>query len=119
MAPNEASEPVAAAEPSVSELKDTVTALQRQFFSLLLAVMVVSGTLSLYLYRQASLTRKDLAGIQSDRAAVQLVATFNQDRKGMQALLEKLNDYGKTHPDVYQILVRYGFAAPQAAAPKK
>ena len=100
MAPNESSDPAVAAEPSepsVSELKETVAALQRQFFSLLLAVIVVSGTLSLYLYRQASLTRKDLAALRNDRAAVQLVATFNQDRKGIQSLVEKLNDYAKTH----------------------
>jgi hypothetical protein len=118
MAPNESSDP--AADPGVADLKDAVAALQRQLVSLMLAVIVVSGTVSLYLYRQASLTRKDLA------QAEKMVAAFQHDRPEMLAFLGKLNDYGKTHPDVYQILVHNGFAAPTApaaappaAAPKK
>jgi hypothetical protein len=117
MAPNESSDP-AADDASVADLKETVAALQRQFFSLMLAVIVVSGTVSLYLYRQASLIRKDLD--QTEK----IVAAFQHDRPVMLNFLGKLNDYAKTHPDVNQIVMRNGFAAPPAtaappAAPKK
>ena len=47
-----------------TELMDQVVALRHQVFTLLLALVVVSGTLTVYLYRQASLAGKDLAAVK-------------------------------------------------------
>jgi DNA integrity scanning protein DisA with diadenylate cyclase activity len=104
---------------SVSDLSNQVAALQRQVFSLLLALIVVSGTVTVYLYRQASLMRKDIESIRPQ--ATQYIETFNKNRAVMQNFIEQLNAYSQTHPDIHQLLLRNGFAAPAApaAAPKK
>ena len=39
---------------------DQIVALRHQVFTLLLALIVVSGTLTVYLYRQARVTGKDI-----------------------------------------------------------
>jgi len=107
MAQNESS------DTAVLDLKDQVVALQRQTFSLLLALIVVSGTVTVYLYQQASMQGKDLGAIR--QPADQVINTFNQNRTGMQNFIGQLNAYGQTHPDIEQLLIRNGFAA----VPKK
>jgi hypothetical protein len=107
MAPNESS------DSAVSDLKDQVVALQRQAFSLLLALIVVSGTVTVYMYRQASMEGKDLEALKQQGGAI--INTFNQNRAGFQNFISQLNAYGQTHPEIEQLLIRNGFAA----APKK
>ena len=46
------------------DLMDQVVALRHQVFTLLLALVFVSGTLTVYLYRQASVAKKDLAAVK-------------------------------------------------------
>lgn len=96
-------------EVSGSELRDQVAALQRLVFSLLLALIVVSGTLTVYLYRQASLTHKDIDSIRPQ--AEQIITAFNANRAAMQNFIKELNAYGQTHPDIEMILQKNGFAS--------
>ena len=102
---------------SVSDLKEQIAALQRQTFSLLLALIIVSGTVTVYLYREASLMGKDLDNIKPQ--AEQIINTFNQNKAGMQIFLNQLTDYGKTHPEVQQLLAKYRFGPAPALAPAK
>ena len=102
-------EPNESPDFSGSDLKDQIAALQRQVFSLLLALIVVSGTVTVYLYRQASITRKDMEVFRPQ--AEQFINNFNQNRGLMQNFVNQLNAYGQTHPEVEQILIRNGFAA--------
>jgi hypothetical protein len=105
-------------DTSVSELKDQIAALQRQTFSLLLTLIVVSGTLTVYLYREASVIGKEMEAAKPQ--AEQIINTFNQNKNGMQNFVNQLGDYSKTHPEIQQLLARNGFgAAPAAAPPKK
>jgi hypothetical protein len=97
-------------------LNDQVAALQRQVFALLLALVVVSGTLTVYLYRQASILGKDIA---SDE---QRIAAVNQGETIMVSLANQLAAYAKTHPDIAPLLAKYGVGPggiPVAPAPKK
>jgi len=104
--------------PLSGDLASQVAALQRQIFTLLLALIVVSGTLTVYLYRQASVTRKDIESIRPQ--AEQIISSFNQNRAGMQAFVNQLVDYGRTHPDFQPILKKYGLGmAPATNAPAK
>jgi DNA integrity scanning protein DisA with diadenylate cyclase activity len=92
---------------SVSVLKSQVAALERQVFSLLLALIVVSGTVTIYLYRQASLLRKDIEALAPQ--ANQIIKTVNDNRAGMSTFLNQLAAYGQTHPDFEkQIMQRNG-----------
>lgn len=92
---------------SVSILKEKVALLERQSFSLLLALIVVSGTLTGYLYRQASILHKDIDANQ------QIINAVQDNRKGMSDFLNELGAFGQTHPDFeQQIMIKNGLVPP-------
>jgi len=92
-----------------------IAALKRQMFSLLVALVVVSGTLTVYLYRQASVTGKDLDAIRPQ--ATQIIGAFNKDQKLIVQFVNALVAYGQTHPDFQPVLRKYGIGAKPAVAP--
>jgi hypothetical protein len=104
-----------------AELASQVAALRRQTFTLMLVLIIVSGTLTVFLYRQASLTKKDIAALKPQ--ATQVINAFNQERPLIQSFVQQLVAYGKTHPDFeQQVLKKYGITektVAAAAAPKK
>ncbi len=102
--------------PAPADLSEQLAALQRQVFTLLLALIVVSGTLTVFLYRQASLTGKDIATIKPQ--AQQLMQVYKQNLPNMEAFVNQLVAYGQAHPDFRPILQKYGINA-AATAPKK
>jgi hypothetical protein len=120
--------PATAAEPE--NLGAQCAALQRQVFTLLLALFIVSGTLTVFLWRQARYAQKDLEAVKAP--AAQLIQAFNQEKPNMDKFVGQLVDYGRAHPDFVPILNKYRIpltnptapvapapAVPPAAAPKK
>jgi hypothetical protein len=101
--------------PAQTELMDQIVALRHQVFTLLLALVVVSGTLTVYLYRQASITGKDIAAIKPQ--ATRIIQEFSQNRVGMENFVKQLSAYGNTHPDFQPILKKYGIVPQPATAP--
>ena len=101
--------------PVQTELMDQIVALRHQVFTLLLALVVVSGTLTVVLYRQARLTGRDIEGIKPQ--ANQIIDAFKRDRQGMENFVKQLTAYGVTHPDFQPILKKYGLVPPPAGAP--
>ena len=79
-----------------------IAALKTQMFTLLLALIVVSGTVTVYLYRQASLTGKDL------NASNQLIANVQHNQDLIIPFANQLAGYAQTHPDFRPILAKYG-----------
>jgi hypothetical protein len=116
-----------------SDLNSEISALRNQVYVLLIALIVVSGTLSVFLYRQASITRKDLDALKPQ--AEQLINSFNQNQALIANFVNQLVAYGQTHPDFVPVLAKYGIApvkgipagapagalpaAPAPATPKK
>ena len=101
--------------PVPAEWMDQMVALRHQVFTLLLALVVVSGTLTVFLYRQASLTGKDIAAIRPQ--VNQMLEAFKHDQQGMENFVKQLTAYGVTHPDFQPILKKYGLVPPPAGAP--
>ena len=97
--------------PVQTELMDQLVALRHQVFTLLLALVAVSGTLTVVLYRQARLTGKDIDTIKPQ--ATQIIAAFKRDQPAMENFVKQLTAYGVTHPDFQPILKKYGIV-PQA-----
>jgi hypothetical protein len=97
--------------PVQTELLDQLVALRHQVFTLLLALVVISGTLTVVLYRQARLTGKDIDIIKPQ--ATQIIAAFKRDQPSMENFVKQLTAYGVTHPDFQPILKKYGIV-PQA-----
>ena len=100
--------------PVQTELMDQIVALRHQVFTLLLVLVVVSGTLTVVLYRQAKLTGRDIAIIKPQ--ATQIIAAFKRDLPLMENFVKQLTAYGVTHPDFQPILKIYGIVATQPAA---
>ena len=92
-----------------------ISALKRQVFTLLVALVVVSGTLTVYLYRQASITGKDITAIQPQ--AQQLIGAFNQNQSLMIGFVNQLVVYGQAHPDFRPVLLKYGIQPPPPGTP--
>ena len=100
--------------PVQTDLMDQIVALRHQVFTLLLVLVVVSGTLTVVLYRQAKLTGRDIAIIKPQ--ATQIIAAFKRDLPLMENFVKQLTAYGVTHPDFQPILKKYGIVATQPAA---
>lgn len=84
-------------------LREQVQALQHLVVSLLILVVIISGTLSIFLLRQWRLTSKEVAGLNN------MITEFNKDRGAKnEALISKLTEFGRTHPDFVPILGHYG-----------
>ena len=98
-----------------TDLMDQVVALRQQVFTLLLALVVVSGTLTVYLYRQASVAGKDLAAVKPQ--ATQMIDLFKKTQPQMDAFVKQLTAYGVTHPDFQPILRKYGIVPQAQPAP--
>jgi hypothetical protein len=98
-----------------------ISALRNQIFVLLIALIVLSGTVTVYLYRQASVARKDIEAVKPQ--AEQVIGLFNQNQALMNNFFNAVVVYGKAHPDFQPILLKNGInvAQPAAApvAPKK
>jgi len=90
------------------DLNSEIVALRNQVYVLLIALIVVSGTLTVYLYRQASIERKDIESIRPQ--AEQLINTFNQNQALMVNFVNNLVAYGQAHPDFVPVLAKYGIA---------
>jgi len=94
------------ASADLSQLEAQVQSLHQLIISVLVLMIVISGTLSIYLLRQWRMTSKDLASIRP--AASQVFAEYTKERAPrMDAFLERLKDYGRTHSDFVPILIRY------------
>ncbi len=98
--------------PVPADVSQQVAALRQQVFSLLLALIVVSGTLTVTLYRQASLAGKDIAALK-----VQVIDRYKQQQPAMENFLNQLAAFGVTHPDFRtNILLKYGITSAPAPA---
>src|ERR1700722_10947517 len=91
---------------SQSEISDQIAALQRQVFTLLVVLIIVSGTLTVFLYRQASVTRSDIKAIKPQ--AMQLINAFKQNQANIQIFVNQLTAFGQAHPDFRPVLQKYG-----------
>ena len=91
--------------------------LRRQIFFQLVALVVVSASLTVYLYRQASVQGKQIA------QAEKIIDSYNQQATNVVNVLNELVAYGQKHPDFNTaILKKYGLgpaagnSAPAAAS---
>ena len=115
-------------QPNLSDLQAQYDALRHLVVSILILLVVISGTLNIYLLRQWRSTSKDLAGVRPQ--AAQMITEF-QKVSGplMQDFVKKITEYGRTHPDFAPVLAKYGLkpasltnpapAIPAATSPKK
>jgi hypothetical protein len=90
-----------------SDLAGQFASLQKQVTMLLLALIVLSGTLTTYLCYESRIMGKDLESITPQ--AMQMIKGYNQEEPNMEKFVQQLVAYGQTHPDFQEILKKYPF----------
>jgi hypothetical protein len=94
--------------PDSTDTSSEIVALRNQAFNLLVALIMISGTLTYVLYRQASLSGKDDEALSQQ--VNQQVAILQATRPGLLIFVNQLGAYGMTHPDIRPLLAKYGIA---------
>ena len=108
--------------PETEDLKQQCSGLQRQMTTLLLALVIVSGTLTVFLWRQVRYARRDLQAMKPP--ASQIIQDFKQNKAAMDAFIAKVAEFGRTHSDFTPIMTKYqiptstGVPPATAIAPK-
>jgi hypothetical protein len=122
---------LAAPQPEVADLRAQFESLRHLVISVLVLLIVVSGTFNIFLLRQAKSARADVLIIQPQ--ITQLVAEYKKSSEpAINTFVKQLSEFGRTHPDFAPVLAKYGIkpgmttgtaptnaAPPPAAAPKK
>lgn len=106
MAMNESQNEPEANLPAVDDLPGQVACLRRQITILLFALIVLSGTLTVYLWYQSHITGRAIGTLQPQ--AIQMTKVFEQNRPIMDKLVRQLIVYGQSHPDFQPVLKKYG-----------
>ena len=110
-------------EPVVNDWRAEHEALWQFVVSMLVLVIIMSGTLNIFLARQCKNSGDDL---KMARAQTQnLVANYQKnDGPAIEAIVNKLREFGQTHSDFVPILNKYGLkpapattVAPPATSP--
>ena len=103
------------------DLSSQVAELRRAVVALLVALFVVSGTISVFLGVQSRRFGKELDATRPQAAkAVDFIA---KEQPVIRSFAARLADYGRTHSDIRPLIARYGIgltnsglnAAPAAA----
>jgi hypothetical protein len=111
---NKPSDSAASASTEVTALKVECDNLRRLLVSALLLMIVVSGTVNLYLLRQVKYARTDLNAIS--QPVKQMLAEYEKARPIMEQFVQRAQDFSRTNPDFLPILAKYNLK-PAAAAP--
>lgn len=104
---NPAGQPNPPPQSELAEVKAECESLRHALVSVLILVLVVSGTLNLFFLRQYRNAKSQLK-IEGPQVG-QLVAEYNRNEGPVLGeLVKRLSDFGKTHPDIEPLLARYG-----------
>ncbi len=96
-----------------TELQAQCDSLRHLVVSILVLLIIISGTFTIYLLRQWKYTRNDLASFRPQ--ATNAIAQYEKNRAAMDDFVNKITDYGKTHPDFAPIMAKYGLGKPGAS----
>jgi hypothetical protein len=87
------------------DLQAQFDALRHLVTSILILLIVVSGTFNIYLLRQWRTVSKEL--VQMRPQAAQLVQDYQKSGPLMDDFVNKLTEYGRTHSDFAPIMGKY------------
>jgi hypothetical protein len=93
-------------EPVASPIEEQYNSLRQLVTSMLILMIVVSGTLNIYLLRQWRSTSKDLNNYRPFAANV-ITSYQKGDGAAVEAFVRNVAEYGRTHPDFAPILAKY------------
>ena len=100
--------------PASDDLTHQMASLRCQINILLLALIVVSGTLATYLFYESHAIGRDLELLEPQARVV--VQNYDKNLPGIQKFIRDLVAYGQQHPDFQPILKKYGISPTLPAA---
>ena len=93
-------------QPAQTDLQEQLDALRHLVVSVLILLIVVSGTFNIYLLRQWRTVSKELTGYRPQ--AKKMIEDYQTvSVPVMSDFLKKVTDFGRAHPDFMPILARY------------
>ncbi len=96
----------APSQPDVNELRAQCESLRQLVTSLLVLLLVVSGTLNVYMWRQFQNTKRVL------NAERQMVLDYAKGQgAAIDTFIKRLQEFEKKNPDFAPVLAKYGIAA--------
>src|SRR5215475_3019099 len=93
------------AQSDLRQLQEQYNSLQQLVSSLMMVLIVISGTLGIFLWRQYRFVKSEYDVLAP--AATQLIADYTNNYAMSQEFLKKLAEYGRTHPDFAPIIDKY------------
>ncbi len=99
------------------DLRDQLDSVRHLVVSVLILVIVVSGTLNIFFLRQLRDAHRQLAQIRPQ--AAQMMANYQKtEAPMMQTIVNRFTEYGRIHPDYAPILSKYNikYSGPGGAA---
>jgi hypothetical protein len=111
------------AQPDTPDLQAQFDSLRQLVVSVLVLLIVISGTFTIYLLRQYRSTNADLALVEPQVKAE--MSQYTRAKAVMDEFVQKIGEYGRSHPDFAPVLSKYGInknvspAPVSAPAPKK
>lgn len=91
--------------PEVAELRAECQALRQMLGSILILLIVVSGTLTIFMARQWKWSKNDVQAARQQTEA--MVAEYNRGAGQMQDFVRRLAEYSRAHPDFAPIAAKY------------
>jgi hypothetical protein len=96
----------------ITDSNSEISGLRSQLFIQLVALVLVTGTLMVYLYRQSSIEGKQLAQNQL------VLNNYKQLEPKINVFVSQLVAYGQRHPDFAQtVLKKYGIVPQPGGVP--
>ncbi len=95
-----------ASQPGAGDLQAQIDSLRSLVNTMLILLIVVSGTLNIYFWRQFRSSKADLNTI-SQTALPAINEYTSKGGPAIDEFLRKVVDYGKTHPDFAPIMTKY------------
>jgi hypothetical protein len=89
--------------------------LERQISFLLVALVILSSTLTVFLWRQVRYAKRDLETLRP--MAAQVIQEFNQKRPEVDTFIARLFEYSRAHPDFAPIIEKYKITPTTGAPP--
>lgn len=99
------------------DLQAQCDALRQLIVSVLILLIVISGTFTIYLLRQYRTTNADLAVAEPQFKTE--MAQFSRVDAFMNEFVQKLVEYSRTHPEFTPVLTKYGIKPVPMPSQKK
>ena len=93
--------------PAANAVETEIEGLRQLLVFVLVLLLLVSGTLTVFVFRELNEATKDFEGLNAQFSQIQT------QRQVMATVIGKLADYGKAHPDYVPILTKYHIAVNQ------